>query len=67
MRKTVSLVIILLCFIGLLASCSEPAAGSESTAGKDEESAKQTTASENETNPSASIALDTNTADIPIG
>ena len=67
MRKTVSLVIILLCFIGLLASCSEPATGSESTAGKDEESAKQTTASENETNPSASIALDTNTADIPIG
>lgn len=67
MKKSISLVIILLCFVGLLVSCSEPAAGSESTTGKDEESANQTTASEKETDSSASISLDTNTADIPIG
>ena len=67
MKRSISLIVALLCCGSLLVSCSDPAAGSESTTGKDEASTNQTTAPENETDPAASITLDTNTADIPIG
>ena len=67
MKRSISLIVALLCCGSLLMSCSDPAAGNESTTGKDEASTNQTTGPENETDPAASITLDTNTADIPIG
>ena len=59
MKRSISLIVALLCCGSLLVSCSDPAAGSEST--------NHSNVPENETDPTASITLDTNTADIPIG